>query len=172
MTAKPTRMRGRTTVATLVAALSALVAPLSAAPAAGPVVIGPTHLEGTFELADCGSFKVLDQFALDFTMRLFFDQEGMLVRIERQVSGTDTFVNSETGKAITANVRHAVHIDPAVAMGATTGILFRLTVPGSGAVFLQVGRLVINRTGTVIDFQAGPSQFVEGDVAGLCEALP
>jgi hypothetical protein len=53
----------------------------------------------------------------------------------------------------------------------TAEVISRLTVPGSGAVFLDVGRIVTNQASTVITFQAGPHQFVDGDFAGLCAAL-
>jgi len=164
-------MRTRLTAVALVLAGFAALAPASPAFAAAPVVEGPTHAEGTSEIADCGSFTILDQFSTDFTLRLFFDRDGTLVRLEEQVSGTDTFVNSETGEAIPTSFHNAVHIDPDAGLGANTGVVFRVTLPGSGAVFLDVGRIVTNQAGTIVAFEAGPHQFFGGDFAGLCEAL-
>jgi hypothetical protein len=54
--------------------------------------------------------------------------------------------------------------------GANSGVAFRLVVPGAGAVFLDVGRTVLDRQGNVY-FEAGPHQFLDGDFAGLCAAL-
>ena len=43
------------------------------------------------------------------------------------------------------------------------GVLYRATVPGSGAVFLDVGRIVTDQAGTIVNFP--------GDLEGLCAAL-
>ena len=91
------RIMSMVTVALLMAAMMAAMA--SSAAATEPVV-EEHHSEGTVVLADCGDFQVLDRFVLGFTERFFLDQSGTLVRIVSTVSGTDTFINSETGKEI------------------------------------------------------------------------
>ena len=146
--------------------------PLSVAAADGPVVEGPIHEEGTTVLADCGSFQVLDVSELNYITRLFFDNEGNLVKIVEQVWGTDTFTNSVTGKAYPMDFHDTVVIDSATApsQAALIGVIFRLIVPGAGAVFLDVGRIVLDRQGNVY-FQAGPHQFFDGDLEALCTAL-
>jgi len=144
---------------------------LSTAWAARPEVIGPIHDEGEAPLGDCGTFQIIDRYTLSFTLRFMYDRNGTLVRIEEQVRGTDTFINSVTGKSIPTKFANAVHIDPATGLGANTGVIFRVTVPGSGAVLLDVGRIVTNRAGDIITFRAGPHQFFDGDLAGLCKAL-
>jgi hypothetical protein len=50
-------------------------------------------------------------------------------------------------------------------------VIYRVTVPGSGLVFIDAGRIVTNQAGTEITFQAGPHQAFDGDIAGLCAAL-
>ena len=50
------------------------------------------------------------------------------------------------------------------------GVVVRLTVPGDGAVFLDIGRIVTDRQGNLY-FEAGPHQYFYGDFAALCEAL-
>jgi len=157
-------------VSLAVVALVALAKPASVA-ADAPEVIGPIHDEGLVELLDCGSFKVLDQYVLNFTLRLFSDKSGNLVRLEEHVWGSDTLINSVTGKRYTGRFANNVQIDPALGLGANAGVVFRLTIPGAGAVFLDVGRIVSNQAGTIITFQAGPHQFFNGDTAGLCAAL-
>jgi hypothetical protein len=157
------------TVALVMAAMMPAMA--SSAQATQPVV-EEHHSEGTVVLADCGDFRVLDRFVLGFTERFFFDKSGTLVRIVSTVSGTDTFINSETGKEIPTTTSHnAVIIDPEAVLGATNGVILRVSVPGSGAVLLDVGRIVSNKEFSVITFEAGPHQFYDGDLAGLCAAL-
>jgi hypothetical protein len=144
-------------------------------PAGGkPVVIGPETDAGLAEgIIDCGDFLVDDRYELTFTLRLFFDQDGNRIKGVEQVSGTDIFINATTGKEIPTRFHNNVLIDFTTdpPLAANTGIIFKVTVPGAGAVFLDVGRIVTDRTGEIIAFEAGPHQFFDGDVAGLCAAL-
>jgi hypothetical protein len=124
-------------------------------------------------LGGCGDFQVLDQFVLNFRTKLFFDENGEPVRIVEQINGTDTFINSDTGKNFTSRFQNTEHIDlTAGPVRAVTGVQGLLTVPGSGAVLLDVGRIVTNLETEEVTFQAGPHQLVEPvDLASLCAAL-
>jgi len=155
----------------LVLAFVTAVALPSVVFAVEPVVVGPIHEEGRERFANCKGFTILDEYVLDYTLRQFFDQDGRLVKMEETVSGTDTFINSKTGKAIAAPFHNNVLIDPQTRFGANAGVIFKVTVPGAGAVFLDVGRLVTNQAGTEITFEAGPHQFIDGDLDGLCAVL-
>jgi hypothetical protein len=138
-----------------------------------PLVIGPEEESGTEDFFDCGAFMIRDQFKLIFTLRLLFDKDGNLVKGVETVSGTDTFINAATGKSITAPFHNHVQIDFTAdpPLGANSGVIYKVTVPGAGAVFLDVGRIVTDRTGTIIAFKAGPHQAFDGDFAGLCAVL-
>jgi uncharacterized protein YehS (DUF1456 family) len=160
----------RVTVVLGVAAIMVVMAASSAA-AAKPEVDGPFHDEDTVFFADCGEFQILDRYVLDFTIKWFSDKDGNRIRGVEQVSGTDTFINSVTGKEIAAPFHNTVIIDPTTATGANNGVIYRVTVPGSGLVFIDAGRIVTNQAGTEITFQAGPHQAFDGDIAGLCAAL-
>ena len=146
--------------------------PLSVASADGPVVADPIHEEGSAVLVDCGGFQVLDVYELNYITRRFFDEEGNLVKIVEQVWGTDTFINSVTGTAYPMDFHNNVVVDFSTTppQGANMGVIYRLTVPGAGAVFLDVGRIVLDRQGNVY-FQAGPHQFFDGEVEALCAAM-
>jgi uncharacterized protein YehS (DUF1456 family) len=160
----------RVTLILGVAAIMVVMAASSAA-AAKPEVDGPFHDEDTVFFADCGEFQILDRYVLDFTIKWFSDKDGNRIRGVEQVSGTDTFINSVTGKEIAAPFHNTVIIDPTTATGANNGVIYRVTVPGSGLVFIDAGRIVTNQAGTEITFQAGPHQAFDGDIAGLCAAL-
>jgi hypothetical protein len=139
-----------------------------------PVVIGPETEAGLEKgIIDCGAFLVDDRFEVTFTLRLFFDEAGNLVKGVEQVSGTDTFINATTLKEIPTRFHNNVLIDftSEPPLGANTGVIFKVTVPGAGAVFLDVGRIVTDQSGEIVAFQAGPHQFFDGDVDGLCAAL-
>jgi hypothetical protein len=125
-------------------------------------------------IGDCGDFQVINDFVLNFRTKLFFDENGELVRIVEQINGTDTFVNSATGKNLTSRFQNTEHIDATAQTITVTGVIGRLTVPGSGAVLLDVGRIVIDlaEEEPKVTFQAGPHQLVEGDdLPELCAAL-
>ncbi len=160
----------RVTLLLGVAAIMAVMAASSAA-AAPPEIEGPFHIEDTVEFADCGEFQILDRYVLDYTFTTFFDKDGNPVRAVEQVSGTDTFINSVTGKEIRAPFRHSVNIDLTTGFGSLTGVVYRAAVPGSGVVFIDAGRIVSNQDFSEVTFRAGPHQFLEGDLAGLCAAL-
>jgi hypothetical protein len=144
-------------------------------PAAGkPVVIGPETDAGLAEgIIDCGDFLVDDRYEVTFTLRLYFDKAGNRVKGVEQVSGTDVFINAASGKEIPTKFHNNVLIDYTSdpPLGANAGVIFKVTVPGAGAVFLDVGRIVTDRTGEIVAFEAEPHQFFDGDVAGLCAAL-
>jgi hypothetical protein len=152
--------------------VAAMVATMAASAAATKPVVDEGTITGTAEVGNCGNFQVLDDFVLNFSAKLFFDENGELVRVVEQIRGTDTFINSDTGKEFTSRFQNTEHIDlTAEPVRAVTGVQGLLTVPGSGAVLLDVGRIVTNLETDEVTFQAGPHQLVEGDLAGLCEAL-
>jgi hypothetical protein len=144
----------------------------SSAAAAKPVVNGPFHDEGTVFFADCGEFQILDRYVLDVTVRVFLDETGTPIRAVQEASGTDTFINSVTGKELpTTPFHNSALIDPTTHLFAYAGVIYRVTVPGSGLVFIDAGRTVLNQESGEVTFQAGPHQAFDGDVDGLCAAL-
>src|SRR5687767_2970534 len=157
---KGENMNTRLIVSSLILVTLMAFFPFSVASAGGPVIEDPIYEEGTVDVADCGSFQVLDVYELNYISKLYFDKEGNLVKIVEQVWGTDTFVNSVTGKAYPMSFHNTVVVHPPRA--AITGIGYHLTIPGAGAVFLDVGRIVRDRQGNVY-FEAGPHQFFNAD---------
>jgi hypothetical protein len=137
---------------------------------AGKPEVIEEHVEsGPDPIAQCDTFTVLIQSDYILTERFFVDAEGNLTQIEGSAHGTDTFINSETGKAIEAPFHNNSLGDPQKPQRAFTGIILKVIVPGVGAVLLEIGRLVLQR-GEVV-FQKGPQQLTEGDLDALCEAL-
>jgi hypothetical protein len=151
--------------------LMALI-PFSVAFADGPIIIGPSHYEGSDVLADCGAFQILDVYDLKQTEKVYLDKDGNLLKVIIEAWGTDTLTNAVTGKAYSGSFHNSSLIDFSTTprQSAIMGIVYRVTVPGVGVVFLDVGRLVFER-GTGIIFQAGPHQLFDGDFETLCAAL-
>ena len=146
------------------------LAGVPAASAATPVFEDVFIDAGEAVLADCGAFLVLDRYVLSYRVARYFDRNGVEVRVIEHVSGTDTLINSATGAAYPTTFHSTAVIDPQAHRAAFIGVIFRLTLPGAGAVFLDVGRVVADPQGN-LSFQAGPHQFYDGDLAGLCAAL-
>src|SRR5262249_31616151 len=109
----------------------------------------------------------------ELSITAFLDKEGNPERANVDFHGTDTFCNSVTGKSF---IEPCLNIEFAELNGdrqpdqvTKAGVTFRLTVPGQGAVLLDVGRIV--ESPGHIDFEAGPHQALEGGFTGLCAAL-
>src|SRR5882672_5825969 len=140
----------------------------------GPVHLGPFHEEGTDLLADCGTFQVLDHYVTERRIIRFFYDNGIRKSDIQQFSGTDTFINSVTGKSYTMTFHNTTFIDYDTSghfVGlANSGVGYRLTIPGGGAVFLDIGRFEVDTEGNVI-WEAGPHHFLHGDFTGLCTAM-
>jgi hypothetical protein len=159
-------------IRTLVVALGMLLVLAPTVSAAGaPIVIGPEHEDGEGLITSCGEFDIVDRFSIDSTLRLFFDRAGTFATGVESVQGTDTFVNSETGASISGRFANTVLIDFRTGLGASAGIVFKLILPGTGPVFIEIGRVISNRDGSIVTFQAGPRQFTDGDFAAVCAAL-
>ena len=146
-----------------------LVFSIPSANAKAPEVIGPIHDEGIDVLGTCGDFDVVDNWVLNFTLRFMLDRSGNRVRLVEETWGVDNFTNSVTGKTIAGPYHNNTFVDFDADRAITTGVIFKAVVPGAGAVFLDIGRIVF--VGEDIEFLSGPHQFFAGDFAALCASL-
>jgi hypothetical protein len=153
--------------------LVALSRPSAASAAGKPLFLGPFHQEGTALLADCDTFQALDAYQGELSITAFLDTAGNPERAIIDFHGTDTFLNSVSGKSYTESFHNKefaeLNGDLQPDKVTKVGVSLRLTIPGAGAVLLDVGRVV--ESPGQIDFEAGPHQALEGDFAGLCAAL-
>jgi hypothetical protein len=170
------RAAGLLLVAGLLAVGLAMItrpAPAPALAAGKPLFLGPFLQEGEALLAECGTFQALDAYEGELSITAFLDNEGNPERAIVDFHGTDTFRNSVTGKSFSEPFHNKefdqLNGDLQPDQVTKVGVGVRLTIPGRGAVLLEVGR-VVERPGS-IDFEAGPHQLLDGDVAGLCAAL-
>jgi hypothetical protein len=143
--------------------------------AADAWAVPPVHISGSFSgddpIADCGTFEVRDEFALNFSGTEHFDRDGNVVRVVEHIFGVDRLYNSETGKSLKpASFNQGEIVHPIEGQVAVNGVIFRITVPGAGVVLLDVGRFVFTFDGGLV-FVAGQHEFLAGDFAGLCAAL-
>jgi hypothetical protein len=153
-------------VLSILAALNSI----SVASADQPVFSGPYSFPGSFVVADCGTFQVVDNFTLVFTIKQFFEHDSDAVRAIFDVNSTDTFTNSATGKAFTDKSHYVVIADGEATL-TYVALTFKLTVPARGAVFQAVGRIVHDAATGQVLFQAGQWDQMSGDTRALCAAL-
>ena len=125
------------------------------------------------------AFTVSYRYDVRRTITEFVDDEGNVLRevIEAHFVGTAT--NDSTGEVLpVAGERHIVW-DFADGTWTETGTLRHTTVPGSGVVLLQSGRIVYPLPAVpqpdvipkVELFMAGPHDVFEGQYADFCAAL-
>ena len=136
--------------------------------------VEPLKVSGTRSgnqlLVDCGTFEIWDEFELNFEGTLHFDRLGNVVRIVEHIWGVDRLYNPENGASISGSFNQGEIVQPLEGEVAVNGIIFRISVPGAGAVFLDLGRFVFTFDGGLV-FAAGQHDFFAGDIAGLCDAL-
>jgi hypothetical protein len=125
-------------------------------------------MQGTQLLADCGDFLVYDDYDATVGVTNFYDKDHNVIAVHMAINGTDTYRQSVTGETITMPSHFMVHFDPQTGLNASAGLVYHLTVPGLGGVFLEVGRSVFDVNAGAFVFLAGPHQLSSNDTAGLC----
>jgi hypothetical protein len=162
-------------LAVAAAALTGFIAAGTAAaspPERSTFQIDDTFLSGTSE--DCG-FDILLHLEGSIVVTDFLDEHGELVRSLVTYPGLFyTFINAETGRSVTSRSPDPEHYTMDADGSLTimvTGLVMRVSVPGSGEQAVQAGRFVID---------IGPDgEATEGEPIGrsddyhdaLCEVL-
>jgi hypothetical protein len=134
----------------------------------------PVRLEpetGTELIAECGEFEVLTDFVVDGQSTIFFDSAGNPDYARVHLRFVDFYYNSETGEGFSEHEHSNTLLDlPSGEEVTSSGVSYRVTVPGEGVVLLEAGRLEFNEAGEIV-FVAGPHQVLSQDTDKLCEAL-
>ena len=124
----------------------------------------------------CGSFQVLESATSTLRFTFFYNQDGNGTQALLHIREAGTLSNSVTGKSVpekaafTVTRTFATPGDFSTATVTITGEFFKVTLPGSGLILNDVGRVVIAPDGT-ITFEGGPHQVFNNQVQQLCAAL-
>jgi len=115
----------------------------------------------------CG-FPITFDESGSFKVKTFYDAEGNPVRtILTNFNDRYTATATANGKTLSTNYPLAV-IEYGEDLRLELGLRNAYTVPGTGVVLLDAGRVVIDlATGDVL-FEAGQHQFLEGDADAFC----
>lgn len=164
-------MNNRQMIKSMTALLAVVVALIGAVPAlANPPDRVMIPIEGSFTLAECDGFDVIDEYSGWVTLTDFYDQNGDLVRSTYHGSTHDRIYNSVTGFDDFSNFAYNQTIYPATDEYFIRGLAYNLTIPGYGIVFFDSGLgifLYVDDEFVEVKFSGN----YQTDSAELCEAM-
>jgi hypothetical protein len=125
---------------------------------------------GTFVLAECDGFDVIDEYTGVLTITEFYSQDGELERLTFQENSQDRIYNSVTGFSVSNKYTVNQTYYPTAGELYIRGVAHNITVPGYGIVYFDSGLgvyYIIDGSFILVKF-AGNYQ---ADTAPLCEAM-
>jgi hypothetical protein len=123
----------------------------------------------------CGSFQVLESANAPIGFTVFYNEEGNVTQGNFHIRLAGTLSNSMTGTSVpeqehaTDTQTFATPGDFSTVTSTLTGQLIKVTLPGSGLIVHDVGRVVFAPDGS-ITFEGGPHQLTDNQVQQLCAA--
>jgi hypothetical protein len=130
---------------------------------------------GTFTgtwIGECAGFDVLEDVAYEVTGKAYFNKDGEWIktklrwRVEGGVYNADAPDNYLPYK----NVAYIEHYAADTDGHRITGLWALVTVPGYGAIFMDVGLLILDGDYNIV-YEAGKHQWWNANVDALCEHL-
>ena len=124
----------------------------------------------------CGSCQVLESATYTIGFIFSYNQEGNVTQEFSHTRVVGTLSNSVTGTSVpeeahfTVTETFATPGDFSTVTLTNTGQQFHVSLPGSGLILLDVGKVVFAPDGT-ITFESGPHQVLDNQVQELCAAL-
>jgi len=124
----------------------------------------------------CGSFQVLQSGTFTVRFTLFYNQAGNVTQAVFHIRAEGTLSNSVTRQSVpfesdfTVTFTFATPGDFSTVTRTYTGQRYTVTLPGSGLILHDVGKVVFAPDGT-ITFEGGPHQLLHNQVQKLCAAL-
>lgn len=143
-----------------------------------------TICQGSFSNSDmnadtglsCGSFQILETATATIGFTMFYNQAGNVTQTLFHFRLVGTLSNSVTGTSVSEEdvfnetTTFATPADFSTVTVTITGADFKVTLPGSGIILQDVGRVVFAAGGTII-FEGGPHQALNNQLQQLCAAL-
>ena len=136
--------------------------------------IGPFGAIGEV-VGNCGTFDVKVDYVALITGNLVYNKSGQLVNDvgHFRVIGESLYYNSENpAKAVTGGpveLENSRTLDGYMYYG--SGPSWKIRVPGYGLIFAETGHIIYDQRAQEILFNAGHNQFVDKDLAALCDYL-
>jgi len=155
----------------LLAALPMVVTGATAAHAGVPPVTDQAFEEDDVFLFDCGDFDLRDRLTYRSRGKVFFDGAGNPVRVVEHVAGSDTFYNSVTNESVTGTINSGETVNLVDGTVTQNGSVGRITVPGMGVVFFDVGKYIFDFDERLVFLAGRHHAFFEEDYEPLCSLL-
>jgi hypothetical protein len=157
----------------LLAAVFAVVMLAAPAAAATPLVLERHNIIARLFPSEplCDDFTVTSEFQVSRSIVQYYDQSGALLREVRHIFFTGTQTNDATGTWLPVDGNFHQVFNFVDGTFTTTGSGRHVTLPGSGIVLHDSGRIVINMADESALFLAGPHQDLLGDYTAMCAAL-
>jgi hypothetical protein len=137
---------------------------------ATPPSIETFHDEGSFLVADCGTFQLTETFTVDGRVITFFNEQGDAVSESLLFNFAGVITNSASGNTYRDPGHLQAVTDLTTGEGTVVGLVFNTTVPGLGPVLHDTGRLIFDANGN-ITFIAGPHTVELGTAPDPCTVL-
>jgi hypothetical protein len=159
----------RLTVAVLSAlAMSLIVAPVAAADRPTHTRTDDIHID-QFDTTSCAfPFREIADGFVNRTV--FVDEDGTPTRVRIIASFDGVAINESNGKTAQLQQVLVVFINLETGEVVWDGVRIKGTMPGGGALILDVGRVVFDASSTPI-FEAGQHQLIHEDFEDFCSAM-
>ena len=136
----------------------------------------PDSIVNDFFGVSCGSFQVLESATATQRFTVYYNEEGNVTQGIFHIRLVGTLTNSMTGTSVpeqesaTDIQTFATPGDFSTVTSAITGQLMKVTLPGSGLIVHDVGKVVFAPDHS-ITFERGPHQLTDHQWEQLCAAL-
>ena len=122
-------------------------------------------------MASCGDFVILADGAGTTHLTTYFGRDGAPARVTLHGVYSGMLANPLSGKTLLdAPSVPFVTLDLATGVQTSVGTYWNVTVPGTGVIVVEAGRLVFDGAGPPV-FIAGPHLPPPETIARLCDAL-
>jgi hypothetical protein len=125
---------------------------------------------GSYIVAECDGFDVIDEYSGWFTVTDFYNEDGDLERSTFHATMHDRIYNSATGFEVKNTYAFNQDIDPDTNEFFIRGLAYNITVPGYGIVYFDAGLgIYVLMDGEFVEVKFSGNY--QADTAILCQAM-
>ena len=127
-------------------------------------------------VGQCGNFDVLNDFVALLSGTIVYDKSGVVVQTIQHyhLIGESIYYNSANPakRVFGGPAEHELdRIDGTTGIVYVSGPSFKIRVPGYGLIFAETGHIVVDENTGQVLFDSGHNQFVDQDLAAVCNYL-
>ena len=127
-------------------------------------------ITGSFLVAQCDGFDVVDTYSGSLIFKDFYDNDGNLVKSTLRIDTNEQISNSVTGYSVHNTAAYNETIDPSNNEYFIRGLSFNITVPGYGIVYFDSGLgIFVLVDGEIVEVKFSGNY--QPNTTLLCEAM-